>query len=429
MVRSYFRIILTYLLAQKTKTDHVKREASFVEFIEFLFADRRDILANAIDDNESMAPLINQLTRELTRFLHEPMGPFSRGVLEATIGHFLRRVENASRMATEKVKYAVSDHYRWFDQERIQPRKHSFCRDWRLRIITTYVQADRGKALVPGLVTLALGFIKYHTELAWKLSSPNSTSCVEFITMFAQPVQERIYGGVGDALGDEDINPFSLRLHLPHLTRLLPNRLAVTSRHLTPRLLNSAELSIYEEFIAGRLDSKNELVNELLTDYGARCAQLNTTCLNQSNGLDKCTTIGAHFYALIRPLINAQPCPALPLCANSALLAQFYQDRHDLRLEWARQPFWSDIINRLLEQLGELSTSLPDKDLSHNVCEHLCRILRLCWDFERFFACDDNVAIKLNDIITQFLSRFGSKRAFREASSSFFSDMMRQMFL
>lgn len=377
-----------------------------------------------------MAPLINQLTRELTHFLTGPMGHFSRNVLESTINQFLRRVENASRMATAKVKYQVNDHYRWFDQERIQPRAHSFCRDWRLRIITTYVTVDRGAVLIPSLVNLALGFIKYHTELAWKLTDSTSSSmnsCVEFIDLFTATIQERIYVGVAGSLGDEDINPFSLRLHLPHLTRLLPSRLTVTSRHLTPRLLNPSELLIFNQFITGRLDSENTLVNELLTDYGARCTQLNT-CLSQSNGFDKCTTIGAHYYALVRPLIHHEHCPQLPLCALSALLTQFYQDRHNLRLQWSHQPFWRGIYNQLIIQLVELSTSLPDKEASsHNVCESLSRILRLSWDFERFFDIDSQ--IKLNDIIAKFLARFGSKRVFREACSKFFSDMMRQMFL
>ena len=424
-----FRIILAYLLAQKSKSDVTLRENGLVNFIEYIFADRRDILANSIDDNEQMFALVKELTQELSTFLKGTIDNANRSILESIMKQFLKRVETASMMVTEKIKYKVTDHYRWFDREPVKPRENSFCHDWRLKMIVTYADC-RPDVFIPSFVSLSLGIIKYQSELVWRLSEPSDQSCLKFIDMLAVPLRGRIYEELSLCLVSGDINLFSLECHFPRLKRLLPSAvLPVTARHLTPRFLNSAELLIYNHHIARRIDRKDELVDQLLTDYAQRCSALgknNLFCANVPSGLDKCFMIGQHYYQLIKPLIGQQS-KQLPICANAAILSQFYQNRHQLRSDWTKTPFWRKTMNKLVDQLVELSTNLQDKDLSHNVCEHICRILRLCWDLERFFAVDD-VRNALNDIIIKLIANFGTKRHFREACAKYFSDLMRQMY-
>ena len=425
-----FRIILAYLLAQKSKSDLVVRENGLVNFIEYIFADRRDILANAIDDNDKMLALVKELTQELSAFLKGQIEAANRSILESIMKQFLKRVETASMMVTEKIKYKVTDHYRWFDREPVKPRENSFCHDWRLKMIITYA-ASRPDVFIPSFVSLSMGIIKYQSELVWRLSEPQHDQfCLKFIDMLAVPLRGRIYEQLSMCLVNDDINLFSLECHFPRLKRLLPSDvLPVTARHLTPRFLNSAELLIYNHHIARRIDRKDELVDQLLTDYAQRCNALGKNhlfCANIPSGLDKCFMIGQHYYEIIKPLIG-QTFKRLPMCANAAILSQFYQSRHQLRLDWTKTPFWRKTMNTLIDQLVELSTSIQDKDLSHNVCEHICRILRLCWDLERFFAADE-IRNALDDIIVKLISNFGSKRHFREACAKFFSDLMRQMY-
>ena len=84
-----FRIILAYLLAQKSKSDLVVRENGLVNFIEYIFADRRDILANAIDDNDKMLALVKELTQELSAFLKGQIEAANRSILESIMKQFL----------------------------------------------------------------------------------------------------------------------------------------------------------------------------------------------------------------------------------------------------------------------------------------------------------------------------------------------------
>ena len=82
-----------------------------------LVADKRDILANAVEDNERIQPVVQELSATLNTFLTGNLSPFSKSILEGTMRTLLKRIENASRMHCRKIEYKVSDHYRWFESE------------------------------------------------------------------------------------------------------------------------------------------------------------------------------------------------------------------------------------------------------------------------------------------------------------------------
>lgn len=279
---------------------------------------------------------------------------------------------------------------------------------------------------IDAFVSLTLSLLKYQTELAWK--DPTQINHAGFIERLEPSFRVKIYDRLRDDLVKSDINLFSLEVHYPRIARLLPEeKWPVSARHVTPRLLNPDELSTYQRVI-GRIDSPALLVDQLLIDYGTRCETLSKSalfCLNQSNGLCNCFSIGQLYFSLIQKLIGKSSIK-LPICSSAALLANVYQNRH-LFPDQHRKPFWVFTQKNFTDDLVVLIDSLQDKDVSHIVCNHICKILRIAWDFQRFFNAND-VTSRLDDVINKLVSQFGSKRHFREACSLHFSDMMRQLY-
>ena len=305
-----------------------------------------------------------------------------------------------------------------------QPQKDIFA-DRRMDFVFKFAEKYHDQ-FIDAFVSLALSLLKYQTELAWK--DPTQINHAGFIDRLETSLRVKIYNRLRDDLVKSDINLFSLEVHYPRIARLLPEgKWPVSARHVTPRLLNPDELSAYQRVI-GRIDSPSILVDQLLVDYATRCETLSKSalfCLNQSNGLCNCFSIGQLYFSLIQPVVGK--CTVkLPICSSTALLSNVYQSRH-LYPDLQSNPFWTFTQKNLTDDLVILTDSLQDKDVSQIVCNHLCKILRISWDFQRFFNAND-VTSRLDDVISKLVSQFGSKRHFREACSLHFSDMMRQLY-